>query len=648
MNIKILDSWLREYLKTDATPQKIAEVMSQTSVGIERIEKYKNDYIYDIEITTNRPDLMSVVGLAREASSALKQFKINAGFQNAYFQKIEQPKADDKVAIQIINDPKLVYRVCAVVMEITIKPTPPEIQERLETSDIRHLNNIIDVTNYVMRTIGHPTHVFDFDRLNSKRLIIRESKKDEEITTLDGKSFILPGGDIVAENDHGEIVDLLGVMGLQNSVVTSETKRILFFIDNNDSQRMRKTSMTLSLRSEAVQMNEKHIDPELALDALKYGVQLYKEIADAKVISDVIDIYPKKFTAKTIDIEKEKFSKIIGVKIENEVIKKILESLGLLVKEAKDNFTVTIPSWRARDLQIPEDIVEEVARMYGYHNIPSALPQLTPNHITDLTNEFYWENRVKQALKYWGFTEVYTYSMVPETMYEGNPTNAVKIQNPLSEDWVYMRNTLVPSLLKTISENSTREEIKIFEIANVYHKRQNNLPSEEINLAGILKSSNITIFNIKGIFEQLAKDLEIKNLTFKTNGEGNMEINIEATKIGYAEILEKNLIDFECSITDLIKYATTKKNYTPIPKYPALVEDMTFVFTEDTTVGEIIEIIKKQSQLIKNVELLDKYKNTRTFRITYQHIERNLTTIDIAPIREKIIKTLKIKNLKLK
>src|ERR1035437_3078596 len=215
MNIKILDSWLREYVKTKASPQKIGELLSLSSVSVERIEKYGDDFTYDIEVTTNRPDLMSVVGLARETATVLKQNGIEAEFLPP---KLTKPQTLKKDLIEIKSDPKLVNRLCAVVMEVEIGTSPKEIKVRLESSGTRSLNNLIDITNYVSKTIGHPTHVFDFDRLKARALTIREAKKGEIIKTLDEKSYTLNGGEIVAANDKDEIVDLLGIMGLENSV----------------------------------------------------------------------------------------------------------------------------------------------------------------------------------------------------------------------------------------------------------------------------------------------------------------------------------------------------------------------------------------------------------------------------------------------
>lgn len=643
MNIKILDSWLREYLTTDAKPKEIAKNLSLTSVSIERTEKWQDDLLYDIEVTTNRPDLMSVVGLAREASAVLPQFGSKTTFNAPKLTRTRQENPEG-VKLTIVNDPKLVDRICAVVMEVTVKQSPKRIQNRLESTDIRSLNNLIDVTNYVMRTIGHPAHVFDFDRLNTDKLTIRESKKGEEIETLDGKKYVLTGGDIIAEDAKGRIVDLLGVMGLKNSVVTDQTKRILFFIDTTNPQRIRKTSMSLSIRSEAAQLNEKGVDPELAYDALLFGIKLYKEIADGKVVSELIDIYPNKPKVKTISVTEEKINTVIGVPVPFKTAEKILISLGFDVKATKDTLTATVPSWRASEMEIPEDLIEEIARVYGYHNLPSILPPLVSEEPLQISKDaFYWETRVKHMLKYWGLTEVYTYSMVAEELLEGPLNEAVILRNPLDEDHVYMRKTLVPSLLQVLQENKAYKTIKIFEVANVYKKNGSDLPTEQRMLAGLIKHPNVSFYDVKGIVEQLGTDLGIQ-FTFKVAKESvGADVFIGKEHIGTIEELDDEIVDFELNFEKIITHASMKKKYTQLSKFPPIVEDLALEIDEDIPTGEIITTIKKQSPLIRDVSLFDKYQNKRTFHIIYQSNERNLVTTEIGEIREKITAVLQKK-----
>ena len=696
MNIKILDSWLREFVKTNATPAQIAEKLSLSSVSVERIEKFKDDYVYDIEITTNRVDLMSLVGLARETAAVLSHNGISAKFTPPNFPNFPNlPNTSESIAIH--NDPSLVNRVAAVVMEVTVKQSPPHIKSRLESTDIRSLNNLIDITNYVMRVTGHPTHVFDFDRLNTKTLTIRESKPGEEIVTLDKKTLKLPGGDVVAENDKGEIVDLLGVMGLENSVVTASTKRILFFIDNVVPHRIRKTSMSLALRSEAAVINEKGVDPELMTEALHLGIKLFEALADGKIISEIVDIYPNKPKIKICTVLEEQINKVIGVTIPVKNSVKILESLDFSVilgseatPESQTNTTkrnsgqarmtkleVTPPSFRANDIQIPEDLIEEIARIYGYHNIPNSLPPFTAAEPYLLgKNQFYWENLTKNLLKDWGFTEVYTYPMVSEDMYEGPLDTAVTIQNPLSDDMVYMRRTLVPSLLKVINGNKNHETIKIFEIANVYHKRQHDLPHELLRLAGVIKKPHVSFHEAKGIIEQLLTAMGIGHTVFKPHERGGEGTSIyldlsrhsgeeqnddsrirkerdsgqaRMTYLGDIEILSDNLLNFELDFVVLLQLATLQKTYKPVSKFPPVVEDLAIIADVTVSTGDLMETIKKQHTLITDVSLLDKYHDTRTFHIIYQSYQKNLTDEEVGEIRKKILKVLKEKfNARLK
>ncbi len=641
MNIKILDSWLRDYIKTGATAKEIAEKLSLTSVSVEKVEKYKEEFIYEIEVTTNRPDLMSVVGIARETATVLNHLGIKAQFIPPKLIKPETKGLSNLIKIE--NNPKLVNRICAVVMDVKIKESPTLLKERLETTDIRSLNNLIDVTNYVMRTIGHPAHVFDFDRLNSKTLTIKEAVRGDRIRTLDDKQHILFGGEIVAVNDKNEIIDLLGIMGLQNSVVTSDTKRILFFIDNNDKFHIRKASMSLGIRSDAAILNEKGLDPELAFEALLYGIKLYEQIADGKIISEIIDIYPEKAKDAEIEVFENKINSVIGVDIPISKSSQILSDLGFENKITEDKIKVKIPSFRTNDIEIEEDIIEEIARIYGYHNLPSKLPsiefEVTSNYVI---NEFFWEKRAKDALKYWGFIECYTYSMVSSDLLEGPEEEALTLQNPLTQDFVYMRRTLVPSLLKVVSENKKHHEIKIFELAKVYLKEGSGLPKEQSMLAGVIKKQNASFYEIKGLLEQLLVDFGIKNITFKNSEKGGLGASLYLNKeyLGEIEVLDNNLVDFEINFDIVLKFANLKKEYKALSKYPPVIEDISVVTEQDAKTEDIIAQIQKQGELIADVSLADRFGDSRTFHIVYQHPEKNLTNEDIVPVRKKIIASL--------
>lgn len=646
MDIKILDSHLREHLQTDAKPKDIAKALSLSSASIERVEELGKDYVYSVEVTTNRPDMVSVYGLAREASAVLPHFGFTAKLVPLKLPKVAR-ETKDNAAIKVVNDDTLVRRVMGVVLEVTKGESPSFIKERLEAAGIRSLNNLIDVTNYVMLEIGHPTHAFDYDRLTEKKLIIRPSKKGEKVVTLDKKEHVLAGGDIVADDGTGQIVDLLGVMGTANSVVTDDTKRILFFLDNNDPWRIRKTSMGLAIRTEAAALNEKGVDPELAETALLRGVQLYKEVANAKVASDVIDIYPGKAKPTTVTVTLDEINRVIGVEITKQKAVKILTDLGFDVTEKSSTLVVGVPSWREGDVVIPEDVIEEVARLYGYHNIPTALPPFTSHSFYHQgENPFFWENRVKDSLKYWGLTEVYTYSMVSEVMFEGPLDEAVTLANPLDSDHIHMRRTLTPSLLQVIAENKSREDVLIFELTNVYSKnKKEKLPVETRNLAFALKGKFGKFVHAKGVVEQLLNDLGIHNVVFGDSDLGGIGASISINKehIGNIEVMDSNLVTAEMNFEKLLEHATLKKVYKGLSKYPAVTEDIAFVLPEDVKTGSVIDEIKDIDKLIVAVELFDTYEQTRTFHVVYQNPEKNLTSEEVGEIRKKIIASIEKK-----
>ena len=642
MNIKILDSWLRDFLDTPAKPETLAEKLSLTSLSVERIEKYGSDYLYEMEITTNRPDLFSVIGVAREAAAILPQFGIKAEFIEPKFKTYQ---SENKFPIEIVNDPKLVNRICAAILEIKIKESPKKIKDRLESNGIRSLNNIIDITNYVMRIVGHPAHVFDFDRLNTKKLYIKEATKGQKIITLDKKEYTLHGGEIVAIDDKGRIVDLLGIMGLENSVVTNNTKRILFFIDNNESVHIRNASMEHAIRTEAATLNEKNIDPELAMESFSLGIELYENIADGKLLYKTLDDYPNKTRINVIEVSNEKINKVIGVQIDINKLIPSLEKIGFKITMTKNLIKAEVPSFRSKDVKIEEDLIEEIARIYGYHNLPSKLPfsdSITPH---PFVNNFYWEKRAKDSLKYWGFTETYTYSMISEDMLEEEEEKAVKIQNPLTTDFVYMRTTIVPSLLKIINDNKSRKEIKIFEIANIYLKKSNDLPQEIITLAGVVKKENISFYEIKGIIEQLFNDLGIEKYSFKNSEKASLgtSVFIDKSYTGEIEVLDADLIDFELNFQLMTKHSTLKKNFKPLAKFPPVIEDISLILPENINTSEVIDEIKLQSTLIADVTFLDQYKDSRTFHVVYQDPSRNLTSKETGQLRERVLNSLKEK-----
>ncbi len=644
MDILIPDEWLREFLTTKATPKQIAEYLSLCGPSVEKVEKKENDAVYSIEVTTNRVDEASVYGIAREGAAILPRFKIPAALKPIK-PAINQKVPNRNLPLSIKCNIGEVRRVMAVVIDnVSTKSSPLWLKRRLEMSGLRSLNLLIDITNYLMLELGHPTHVFDYDRIKSHTLVFRKSDKGEKIETLENKVYSVPGEDIVIDNGEGEIIDLPGIIGTANSVVTGETKRIIFFIDNNDPVHMRRTSMSLGIRTAAVSLNEKDVNPELATVAFARGVELYRQLAKGKIASKVFDIYLSPYKAKKVSTTISFINDRLGISLSKSEISKILSALGFEPDWSGKNLEVSVPSWRASDIQIEEDIVEEIARIYGYHNLPSKLmggeiPEPLPASV------FEFETKVKEILKGFGGVEVYTLSLVPKDYIEAE---ALRLKNPLGVESEYLRNGLLPSLIKAANDNAgATDSFHLFEMANVYVPRKGELPKEVMTLGGIF--ANTPYREAKGIVEGLLGELNVKYVIEPEDSKHflpsrRIKIKVGQNQIGQLGILDDGkLIYYEFDMESLKKESRLTPSYHPIPKYPAQIEDITLNFPPKTKVGDVISSITSITRFIEKVELRDIYKDAHTFRLWYQHPTKTLTDSEVEKIRNKIISELRSK-----
>jgi phenylalanyl-tRNA synthetase beta chain len=673
MNIKILDSWLREYLETNATAKQIADYLSLCSQSVEKLTKIENDWLYEIEVTNNRPDCFSVYGIARELSVILPRFGIKTKFNLISNLQLPTTKNNHHLSLDVkITKNSLCPRFTAIIFDqVAIKPSPKIVQERLEKSGIRAINNVVDISNYLMLELGQPMHTFDYDKIKKAKMILRESAGGEKITTLDGQIRPLPEGTIIIEDGEGRIIDLCGIMGGANSEVDEQTKRVLLFVQTYDPVKIRQTCQKLAFRTEAASRFEKGVDPEGVIIAMKKAISMFKENCEAEIASDLIDIYPHPPKEKTVKLDISLVNKIMGISIPQKEIVSILESLGFSIINSKLSIiNCRVPHWRYNDVSLPEDLVEEIARIYGYHKLPNNLPPTLAQ--TNKSHIFNWEEKIKNALKFWGFTETINYSLISEQLLktcEISPLDCLKIANPLSEEWVYLRTSLIPSLLSVVSHNQ-KSKIKIFEIANIYlPKNHKELPEENPMLTVLVGEEDFTF--LKGIVEALLEEIGINQYAFdpyplqKTfygkifHPQHRTEITLGENSLGLLGEIKKDIllklgikqkiVIFDLDLQELAKHATEKKIYKPLPKYPPIIEDLSFVIPKKTYVGKILSLIKQTASLIQNVELIDAYQETKTFRITYQDPRKTLTDKEVTKIRKKIINNLKIKlGLKLK
>lgn len=655
MNILVPDSWLREYLDTDATPEQIKEYLSLCGPSVEKISKFGQDYVYDVEITSNRIDTVSIFGFAREAAAILPKFGLKAKLKNIKPNNNLSLQAN-KLPLEITDPQKLCYRLLGIVMdEVALSASPKFIKDRLEMSNVRSLNNLIDITNYVMLEMGHPCHVFDYDRIKTGKLVLRYAKTGEKLITLDDKECILDNNDIVIDDGNGRIIDLPGIMGTKNSVVTQNTKRILVFIESNNPVAIRKTSIRLSLRSLAATINEKHPDAQLSKDTILRAIELYQEIASGKIASQLIDIYHKPSQPKAITTNNDFINDRIGIKIDKNEIIEILQSLHFKVSSDKKKFTIFSPSFRQFDVTIAEDIVEEVARIYGYHRLPSKL-MTGKIPISAKENVFQIETMVKGALKYWGYTETYHYSFISKELIQKSQLEIkdhLKVANPLTSDFQYMRISLIPSLLTSIYNNQNFSgNLRLFESAMVYLPQKNNLPFEQPKINFV---SYDDFLRLKGIILGLSQELGIKDIEEKPENlwhwghpKQTLQLFSHGKVIGYLAKLHpqfskkfqirKDLYLAELDVNQLTNLYHPHKIYQPIPTYPPVIEDMAFAFTNKVLLGNFIKEIKNADQLIESVNLLDRHQNICTFRIIYLDRNQNLSSQKVKQLRNKVIK----------
>jgi len=666
MNILIPDQWLREYLKTKATPEQIKEYLSLCGPSVERITKVANEIVYDIEVTTNRPDSMSVIGIAREAAAILPRFNLAAEFVNdpykLKFSKLAPPNSKSRLKpLHIKTDAKLNPRWTSVVLtNVTVKDSPAWLKKYLELTGIRPLNNVVDITNYLMRAYGQPAHAFDYDRIGKNKnkipvMLLRESKNGEGLTTLDGKTHTLPGHDIVIEDGNGTLIDLCGIMGAENSSIKNATTSVVLFMQTYDPGHIRKSSMALAHRTEAATLFEKGLDLELVLPTIYKSVELMQELAHAQIASPVYDVYDSKYEPVNVTVSKEKLTTYLGgAVLPDEEITDILQSLQLEAKLTKTEITVKVPSFR-RDIAIDVDIIEEVARIYGYHRIVATLPASAPPSTT-VDPTFFWEEEVKVRLRDWGFTETYTYSMISDELmdlFNLNKQNAYKIANPLSSEWVYMRPALIPSLLVNTKQNlNIRAEFQTFELSNIYKYRKNELPEETAILAIVLTGERF--YETKGLAERLFALFGISFSPVKIDElkypEWNPDRSVQFDEFGVCGEIKTDLLQklgikipicvLELKFAKLVEKVNQVKRYTPISKFPPVIEDLSFTVPAQTPVGELMNSISAVSDKIHAVQFLNKFENTVSVRMEYLNPVQPLTPEEVNTLRQQIIEVV--------
>ncbi len=627
-------SWLKEYVDITLTPKELGEKLTEVGLGVEKITKTSDDTIFELEITPNRPDLLSIIGIAREIA-AIENKKI----------KYPKPKTNLEPTAKILpmiitTDSSINPRFTGIIIKgVAVKESPAWLKEKLQSINQRPINNIVDITNYVMFELGNPLHAFDYDKIEGHEMHVKKAQGTEKFISVDGLSYVLPKNAVII-SDKKKVIDLCGIKGGQNSATTNETKTVFIRVPVEDPVLIRLTSQSMGLRSQASSIFERGVNKGGTVDALKRCVDLILEIAggtgtgaSAEVASSLYDI-GHDFKSWKLKLRKERLNKILGIEIPAKKTLEILEALNLLPISTKDNIECTIPTYR-NDLKIEEDLIEEVARLYGYNNFPKTLPiGQIPTKTIPYFKDYNLDEKVKQIFRASSFSEIYTYSLISESdlsLVSINPDNVIRIDNPISREFEYLRPTLKINLTKALYQNKANfnKKINLFELGKVYLGKNLDEVREEYFLSGISNEKNF--FEIKGIIERLFEEIEVRE-----------------DPSGFIETTEEGIF-FEINISEVFKKMTEQKAFIPLPKYPPIIEDLNIVARENIKTLDLMKNINDQSNLIKNVSLLDQFEDSRTFHITYQHKDRNLTNEEVAKIREKILKSLKEKfNARLK
>lgn len=627
--------------------------------------------VVDFEITPNRPDCLSMIGMARESGATFQrevnipkvELKANTGDSNDFI-KIE------------IKKPELCRRyVARIVTDVNIKQSPWWLQKRLMLAGMRPINNIVDITNFVMLEFGEPIHAFDIREIEGGKILVDTSEKGEIFTTLDGTKRLLPE-DTLMIKDGVKSIGIAGIMGGINSEIVHDTKTILIEGANFNADSIRASSKKIGLRTEASSRFEKGMDANLCKLAVDRVASLMEELGAGKAMTKDIDVYPTPMEAKPTTIRVSRISNIMGVPLTSELVKSILTRLEMQVKGEGDTLTVTPPTVR-QDLEREIDYVEEIARIYGYDQLPVTVAK--GNSAAEKSESRQLIDLAKETLCSLGINEIQTYSFVSpkgvdmiKLPKEAKEREFVTLVNPLGEENSVMRTLLTPNMLEVLARNYTRniEQAKAFELGNTFRRiesSEDGLPKEELALVLASYGKSENFFTIKGILSQLFVKLGIPQAEYRASkGRGTYhpgrcaEILINNTIIGtigevHPEVAKAYGIDtrvylFELSFDALISHANIKRVYTPLAKYPSISRDIALLVTEDTQVGEIEKTIRAYaSNLLEDVHLFDVYrgdqveegKKSCAFALTYRAKDRTLKEKEVNSIHQEVLNALK-------
>ncbi len=627
--------------------------------------------IIDFEITSNRPDCFSIEGLGRETAASLKK-----EFKNPR-KDIDEMKVETKTELEglkvDIEAPDLCYRyVARMVKNVKIGPSPDWMVRRLKACGIRSINNIVDITNYVMLEMGQPMHAFDIHSIEGKHITVRRAKKGEKITTLDEQERELDENNLVIADDK-KAVAIAGVMGGLNSEIEADTETVVFESAVFYGGSVRKTAKKVALRTESSSRFEKGLSSENAVRAANRAVQLVELLGAGEAVEGKIDVYPTKQKINEIDLNVSKINGLLGTNLSKQEMIEILEPLDIKVENDK----VISPYFRM-DLEFVADIAEEIGRFYGYDKLDSTLIKADTT-LGVRNKEQNIQKKIREILVNSGLLEIYTYGFVSEKDLEMSNISeevkkyAITIQNPLSDEYKLMRPTTVPSMMQILATNNNKKnkQVKLFDLSksykNVKQEVQNGeVPLQEEILTVGMYGEDVDFYTLKGILENILEAInvarydvekETKNASYHPGRCANLKVGVDVIAT-WGEVHPQVLNNYDISkraylaevnVTKLVKYAKANKKYVEVPKFPAVERDIAVIVDEKVEVGQIEKIVtKKAKKLLESMQLFDIYRDEKlgenkksvAYSLIFRDKSKTLSDEEINTVMESIVSEL--------
>jgi len=650
--------WLKELLTFRSSPDQVAEMLTMGGLETVRLP----DEVLEVDVLPNRADCWSVRGIAREVS-ALTKFKLKPQKTKL---KESYKKLNHLVKVEV-RDKDLCPRYMARVIEsVKVGESPEWLKKRLEQVGLRPINNVVDVTNYLLHEIGQPMHAFDATLIKDQFIIVRRANPGEKVVTLDGKEHKLEP-EVLVIADPDKAIAVAGVMGCANTEVSASTKTIILESAYFNPISIHKTAGLLKIRSESSVRFEHGVDWNAVEETLDRGAALIAELGRGEVLKGKVDAMGKEMKPKVIELRCDRVNNILGAEISQGDMMSILKRLGFQVSNMKTSLLkVIVPLYRAMDIEREIDLIEEIARIWGYNRIEPTLPN-TAIAGKESARDDDLRNKVAVLLAGCGLNEVKTYSMLGPKDLANTGLSAegtIKIGNPLTVEESIMRTNILTGLLKAALHNQNRglENIFIFEIGKVFLPSPEKLPNEKWSLGGLaigspfmspLDKGEVDYSYIKGIMENLLSGLglslpEVKAADSKLlqPGKGAQIEGLGIFGALHPEIrrkfeLAKPVFFFELDLDALTKLASVEKKYAPLPKFPAMSRDISLTVPAGLTNQAIVELIERVGgDLVEAVYPFDKYKDSAAYRVIYRHAGRTLTEIEVNAKHQAIVSEL--------